>query len=232
MYRTITFGTLFLILFTASQSFAQKDPVISVTGQGEVELPADIIQFNINMNAEGDTPQDAYNLHQKREKVLVQLLEQYDIQEKNIRFQPISINKSFTDEMVPGQGRQRKEIFRTNQQVSLELSDFDVYEKIQVTLIENDFDQFSGNFRSSEQVEGEDQALRNAIQQAQKKAGIIADEANLTLGDIQSINYHDVQYSPRGQLESMAMRADSQSLMQYEQTVVVRASVSIQFGIE
>ncbi|MDZ7691259.1 MAG: SIMPL domain-containing protein [Balneolaceae bacterium] len=154
------------------------------------------------------------------------------MKESNIRFQPISINRSYTDEMVPGQGRERKEIFRTSQQVSLELSDFDIYEKIQVTLIENDFDQFSGNFLSTEQTEGEDEALRRAMQQAQKKAEIIVQEANLKLGGIQSVNYHDVQYMPRQQVESMAVRADSQSLMQYEQTVVVRASVTVQFLIE
>lgn len=223
----------FCLIVPFAQAQQSQDNVISVTASGEVELPADIIQFNINLNAEADTPQQAYDLHKEREKVLVQLLDKYEIKEDNIRFQPISIQKRYQDEYVSGQGRERKEVFQTNQQVSLNLKDFEVYEKIQVTLIENSFDQFNGNFLSSDQSEGEDEALRQAMKEAQQKADIIAQEANIEIGGIKSINYHENQYYPSRQMETMAMKAaDSQSLMKYEQTVVLQASVTIQYLIK
>ncbi|MFH5832883.1 SIMPL domain-containing protein [Halalkalibaculum sp. DA3122] len=209
-----------------------QDNIISVTASGEVELPADIIQFNINLNAEADTPQKAYELHKEREKVLVDLLDRYEVNEDQIRFQPISIQKRYTDEYVPGGERERKEIFQTKQQVSLALRDFEIYEQIQVTLIEHSFDQFSGNFLSSDQQQGEDEALRQAMRKAQNKVDIIAEEAGVVLGDIKSINYHESQYYPGQRMESMAMKAaDSPSLMQYEQTVILEASVTIQYTI-
>ncbi len=219
----------FCFIISAVQAQQSKDNVISVTANGEVELPADIIQFNINLNAEADTPQQAYNFHKKRETVLVQLLDKYKVQEDNIRFQPISINSRYTDEYI---NRKRKQVFQTSQQVSLNLKDFDTYEKIQVTLIENGFDQFSGRFLSSDQEEGEDEALRQAIQAAKDKATIIAEESNLQLGKIKSINYRQNQYRPSRQRESMAMRADSPGLMEYDQTVVLQASVTMEFSIK
>ncbi|MDR8390532.1 SIMPL domain-containing protein [Aliifodinibius sp. S!AR15-10] len=222
----------FFLIATISNAQQQQEHVVSITTSGEVELPADIIQFNINLNAEQDTPQKAYDLHKKREKVLVKLLDKYDVAEENIRFQPISINKGYTDEFRAGQGRERIPVYRTNQQVSLTLKNFDVYEKIQVTLIENGFDQFNGNFLSSDQTKGEDDALRQAIKEAKNKADIIAKEADLKLGGIKSINYQESQMYPRQQMETMAMRsADSQSLMKYDQTVILKASVTMEFII-
>ncbi len=220
----------FCLFISTVHAQSNGSNTVSVTAQGEVELPADIIQFNINLNAEGDTPQEAYNLHKKREKVLVRLLQKYEIKEENIRFQPLSISKRYEEDYSTGK-RDRKEIFNTSQQVSLQLKDFDIYEKIQVTLIEHDFDQFNGTFLSTEQKQGEDEALRKALQKARQKAEIIAEESDITLGTVHNINYHESQFYPGRQRETMAMSPDSQSLMQYQQTVVLQASVTIQFLI-
>ncbi|MDX1618933.1 MAG: SIMPL domain-containing protein [Balneolaceae bacterium] len=224
--------TTSLLLFNSPDLWAQNgDHIISVTTRGEVELPADIIQFNINLNAEADSPQQAYELHTEREKVLVKLLDTYQIGEENIRFQPVSIRKNYRDNYRPGDSRERTVVYHTSQQVILRLKDFNAYEEIQVTLIENEFDNFSGSFLSSQREEGEESALRKAIGNARRKAEIIAKESGVRLGGIRQIRYGESQVFPAMEQEMMARAADSQSLMKFDQTVVVQASIRIDFFI-
>ena len=185
--------------------------------------------ISININAEEKTPEAAFDTHKKREAVLASLLKEFDIKEESINFEPIRINKR-----TNYNNRQEEVTVNTNQQVSVSFSDFEIYEKIQVSLIENGFDSFNGSFSSSELEEGKDKALVSAIQQAKEKATFIAQQSGVTLGNIQTINYseHQVNYPP------MAMEADvgrfkseSASMMDFAQTVSVTSTISINFEI-
>lgn len=221
--RVLTF-ILTLLVITGT---ADAQNVININATADVLVPADKIAFNININAEGDTPQQAYDLHKKREKVLVQLLKKHDIQEENINFQPISITEVT-------QGRyddERQEFIRTRQRVTLTMDDFELYEKIQLTLIENNFDEFSGDFMSGETKQGEDEALKKALEIARDKATIIAGETGLTISGIKDISYSYSRNGPRPVME-MALQKSSDSLMEFEQTVSISASVSVTYNFD
>lgn len=217
---------ILLIPFTLT---AQDRGVITITSEGAVELPADIILFTVNLNAEGDSPQKAYNLHKQREKVLVQLLDRYGIEEKDINFEPVSISKTNLGRPYT----KEESVYQTRQMVSLRLSDFDIYEKIQISLIEQDFDNFSGNFLSTKAEEGKDTALQRAISTAKEKAAIIAEEAGIKIGHIVGIDYSHQQIGPlyaRSQ-EMLSVQSSDSQLMKYDQVVTVTANVTIKFQI-
>lgn len=219
---------LFLSLLFVSQTTDPQPPGLSITTTAEVELPADQIQFNINVNAEAQTPQEAYNLHQQREKALVKLLDQYKISEEDIGYEPISIAKN----QNYNRNNEGETTYQTRQMVHVTLEDFSIYEKIQIRLIEAGFDNFSGQFTSTEFEEGKEQALRKAIQQAKSKAEIIAEETGIDLGTVLNINYNYEQVQPYAR-ETLQMKAqsDTGSLLKYNQTVTVSASISIEFAI-
>ncbi|NGP76016.1 SIMPL domain-containing protein [Balneolaceae bacterium YR4-1] len=217
---------LFLIPFTLK---AQDRGVITISSEGSVELPADIIQFTVNLNAEGDSPQKAYNLHKEREKVLVQLLDKYAVEEEDINFEPVSVSKTNLGRPYT----KEESVYQTRQMVSLRLSDFDVYEKIQISLIEQDFDNFSGNFLSTKAGEGKDTALQRAIRAAKEKAAIIAQEAGIKIGRIVGIDYSHRQIGPvyaRSQ-EMLSVQSSDSQLMKYDQVVTVTANITIKFQI-
>ncbi|MDX1586451.1 MAG: SIMPL domain-containing protein [Balneolaceae bacterium] len=222
--------TLFIFIFLLPITLiAQERGVITISSEGLVELPADIIRFSINLNAEGDSPQNAYNLHKKRESALVQLLEKYKIEEEHINFEPVSISKTNLGRPYT----EKESVYQTRQMVSLQLSDFEIYEKIQISLIEQDFDNFSGNFLSTKAEEGKDTALRRAIRTAKEKARIIASEAGLKTGHIVAIDYSHQQIGPvyaRSKEMLSVQSADSQ-LLKYDQVVTVTANVTIKFQI-
>lgn len=215
---------IILVSFICIATATQAQNLISINASAEVLVPADEISFRITLNATAKTPQEAYDLHQKRENVLVDLLKKHNIEEENINFEPISISQSHT------RGQEDQQV-QTRQTVILSLNDFDTYEKIQITLIENDFDNFSGNFRSSKSQKGEDDALKKALKTAREKADIIAEEEKLAILEIKEISYSHNQGPPRPMME-MRMAGDSGSLMEFDQTVSISANVSVSYAFK
>jgi uncharacterized protein YggE len=218
--------SIILTLFVISVTVKAQD-VINIHASAEVLVPADKIAFQINLNAESDTPQAAYKLHKKRENVLVQLLKEHGLAEKNINFDPISISR-VTDNRY---NESSKKFVQTRQRVALTLAEFSLYEDIQLTLIENDFDEFSGNFISSELEKGENEALKKALKIAHDKASIIATETGLTISGIKNIDYSYNQSGPQPMME-MAARTSSANLMEFDQTVNVSATVTVMYKFE
>ncbi len=222
--------TLVLITGIGCNTLAQQ-PIesnrISINMTASELVEADVIVFNININAEGKSPQEAFNIHKQRENILAELLQEFDIKDEDIRFQPISINKRYRND-------NRSQVSMTNQQVSVSFSNFEIYEEIQVALIENSFDSFNGSFSSSKLQLGKNKALVKAIEGAKLKAELIANTTGVTLGDVVHISYSDyiVTPSPRMARSDMLMveSADA-SMMDFDQSISVTASISIQFAI-
>ena len=216
--------TLFLALFIFTAT-GQAQNEISINAAAQVLVPADKIAFQINLNAEGNTPQEAYDLHKKREKVLVRQLKKHDIKDEDLNFEPISINKRYNDSY---RDKEKKRI-QTRQNVILTLDNFDIYEQIQITLIENNFDEFSGNFTSSETEKGKNEALKEALKVAREKAEIIASETEVSITGIKNISHSYSSRPPRPMMEMTASRAADSSLLEFDQTVSVSANVSVTY---
>jgi len=223
--------TLSVFLFgmgcaTQAQQIVTNQEKISINMTASESIEADVIVFNININAEGDTPRNAFSLHKERETVLANLLKKFDINEEDINFQPIRINKRYTN-------NGKSQLSATSQQVSVTFTDFEIYEDIQLTLIENNFDSFNGNFSSTKMEEGKEKALLSAIEAAKQKAEIIAKVSGVTLGNVINISYSDyVVTRPKSYARTEMMTMDaSSSMMDFAQTVSITANVSIEFAI-
>jgi len=215
-----------LILLPAGSAYAQDDDnTISVNASASVEIPADRIAFNINLNAEADTPQKAYDQHQKREEVLLELLNKHQIEEEHINVQPIAIARHNT------RNEDQETRIRTRQQIRLTLSDFEQYEEIQIALIESGYDEFNGQFMSSESDSGQDDALRKAIKTAREKAELIAQESDVQITSIKSINfsYNDDPPRPVQSVAAYRSQSDSSLITEYGQTISVSARVSVHY---
>ncbi len=202
--------TLFISLFIFSTSaFAQQE--ISINAAAEVQVPADKIIFQINLNAEGDNPQETYELHKEREKVLVEQLKKHDIKEEDLKFDPISINKTYNGNRHTNQEKR----IQTRQSVTLTLDDFDI-----------------GSFTSSKSKKGEDEALKKALQQAREKAELIAEESGVTIKGIKNINHSASSGPPRPMMEMTASKASDGNLLEFDQSVSVSANVSVVYNFE
>lgn len=228
MHRYATALTVFLLVIGCSTTAQIPDNLrtISINMSATESVPADLIIFNVNINAEGATPQKAFDLHKQRETVLADLLKSFDIEEDEINYQPIRISKQ-------SRNRDRDQYSVTSQQVSVTFSDFEIYEDIQLRLIENDFDSFSANFSSTELEEGKDRALSAAIESAKERAEFIASAMGVNVVQVKTIHYSDhVIGNYRSSSDAMMMRAESSSsMMDFAQTVNVRASINVTFEL-
>lgn len=226
MRKTACFLFALLLGVTLNLHAQDGSRSINVTTEGQVEVPADLIHFRITVNARADTPQKAYELHKQRESRLVELLRRFEVAEGDIRYQPVSINR------FSNRGDNDDPPVETRQQVTLTLRDSEIFERIQVGLIEAGFDQFGGEFTSSQLDSARDEALGKAVDMAWEKARLIAGRAGLELGEIMEINYGETQLTPRQEMARMSSDAPSGgSLDRYAQSVAVTASVSVSFAI-
>lgn len=223
------FLLLSFLLTAQTPVSTDPEPSMTISATGKVEVPANQIQFRINMNAVAESPQQAYALHQKREEALVDLLKKYEVTEKDISYEPISISK------IRHYDRENadKVEYQTQQTVALTLHDFEIYEKIQVGLISHGFDNFSGHFTNTEIEKAKNEALRRAINEAREKATLIARETGVSLGPVTRIDYSfdDVQPYLREEMQMKAVASDS-GLMEYKQSVSVSARITIHYAIQ
>lgn len=224
---------LILMLFVGCKATAQpmhptqNEQIITISTSATELLPADQIIFNITINAEEESPQLAFNRHKEMETELASMLKEMDIDETNIRFQPVRISKSYRND-------RKDQYSQTNQQVQVTFSDFALYEELQIALINTGFNSFNASFSSSKIAEGKNTALKKAIETAKEKASIIAQSAGVRLGGIKSISYGDFSVQPFQELRTSAdfSLAKAPSLMDFEQTVAVTANISIEFYIQ
>lgn len=221
------FFPAFIFSFTGLHAQDSVKPTINIDISATEILPADLLIFNVQINSEENSPQSAFETHRKREAVLAELLKEFDIDEDNIKYEPIRISKRY-------RGDDERMTTVTSQSVFITFEDFDIYEKIQISLIENGFDSFNGQFSSSKIEDGKEKALKKAIEAARKKAELIAETSGVDLGRVQKINFSDHNIGFGGRAHAMEMPPPSMedSMMDFPQTVTVTANISISFAIE
>lgn len=227
MRAFVLLSAIFYLTGYSATAQTPSDPLrsINISMTATELVPADQIIFNVNINAENRTPEAAFKKHQEMEGQLAELIKEMGLSEDNIRFHPVRISKSYRN-------NREDQYSQTNQQVSLTFSDFDLYEELQITLIENGFDSFNASFSSSELETGKEKALLLAIEAAHKKAAIIAEASGVELGPVKTISYGDYTLAPSYRMEAdMGRTMSASSMMEFAQTVSVSANISIEYYI-
>jgi uncharacterized protein len=218
---------LFLTL-TACGTSAQSNerhnsvqPTILIDATGEFQAPADIIWFQINLNRFDKEAEKAFEEHKKLERYLTDLLLEQGYNHDDINANPVSISpRRYTND----QG------FETSQRVSVKLTEITRFESMQILLIQNGFDNFSGSFSTSMQKEASENALEDAVAKARRSAEILAGASGLRVGEAVSIEYTS-SYGPVYR-EAMALsRADAGDggMLQFQTTITVQENVRVKF---
>lgn len=223
MKKILPLSILFFLLFTFSNlAQSQNHSTVSVQAEGEVSVTADIILFQININRFKDTAQEAFSQHKEQESFLTSLLKEKGIDEQHITAQPINIS--------PRRQSNRTGV-ETRQQVILTLEDITQFEEMQLALIENGFDNFSSRFSAKQLTDARDRALEKAVEEARRKAELIAQASGKQLGDIKSINYGSRTSQPVFRTMDVAMEVGTESLLQFEHSLSIKERVDIVYEL-
>lgn len=210
---------------------AQHQPVpvngsqLTITSNGEAMVPADIASMSVNISISHENAERAFELHRERESFLAGLLEELEFEDEQINYRPITVR--------PNRQRDGEIHSSTTQQIQLQLNDIEMLGELQVTLIQNGFDNFSGSLSSTMLEEASDEALKQAVDNARKDAQILASAAGRNLGTIISIEHRsDQNYRPVALAEAFEVRAMSDagpSMQNFSQMVSVQKQVTIVF---
>lgn len=226
MKSRICLFTLIIFLSITKFSVAQAsytERSITIDASAEIAIPANIVNFNIQLTVTASDAGEAFTQHKERESFLAELIKKEGLQNESLSFHPVSLNSGTTRE-----GANR---YSTMQSVSLALTDFTLFERIQQILVENGFANFRGSFNSSERQIGEDEALKQAIANAQKKAFIIAKSIDKQITGIKSVEHHASPVTFVLDSRSLAASAMPSSMMEFEQTIKVSSQIRIVFEI-
>lgn len=220
-YIIIPLFTLF-VGCTSPQTLIGQDSSNSITidATGEVFAPADEIIFNITINRIDEEASQAFANHKKLEQVLTELINEQNIDEEYVNAYPISISPRRHNQ-DPG--------FETRQNVSIRLQDLDQFESMQLTLIENGFDNFSASFSTSEVESAREEALVKAVENARDKAATLARAAGVELGSVYNIEYTSSSGVMRREMAMMSADSYSGSLIQMQRTIPISESVRVHF---
>lgn len=197
---------------------------ITISSTGEAVLPADIALLTITIGVSNPDAERAFELHKEREAYLANLLTEMEFSEDKIRYEPISIR--------PERQRDGAVHTATSQRVRLELDDFEQLSELQVELISNDFDNFSGSFASSKIDQGNRRALRQAVTNARADAELLAEAAGKAIDQVLWIEHTaDRGYRQPVAFEGAQLRSADYgpSLGDFSQTITVQKNIQIRF---
>jgi len=197
---------------------------ITISSTGKAEVPADIAILSITIGGSNPDAERAFELHKEREAYLANLLTEMKFSDEKIRYEPISIR--------PERQRDGAVHTATRQRIRLELDNFEQLSKLQVELISNEFDNFTGSLASSEIEQGNKRALRQAVSNAIADAELLADAAGKSVDQVLWIEHSaDRGYRQPVTLESSQLRSADYgpSLGDFSQTITVNKNIKIRF---
>jgi len=162
---------LFLSITIFSAIYPNDNIEVTIECRGIGSIIADRIIFEINLRLQEDEYRLAFENHKQKMQELTEILNDYNIADSVIHFSLFSIHKGIdrTD---------RREVFTTDQRVTVLVSDFIVYEKLQMSLISKGFYDFSTKFSASKPDIGKRKAIKNAIFSAEQQIAEIAKGLN------------------------------------------------------
>lgn len=205
---------------------AEKSESITISSSGEAIVPADMAILSVTISVTNEDAEHAFDLHKERESFLANLLTDLELPDEKISYQPISIR--------PNRQRDGATHTSTSQNVTIELDNFDQLSEIQLKLISNEFDNFSGSLASTQMQEGAEEALKKAVENARADAEILAEASGKQLGDVLWIDHtSDGLYRPAKLSESVRLQtADyGPSLGDFSQTISIQKRIQIKFEL-
>ena len=206
-------------------SGAIKANTITVSSIGEAVVPVDYAILSVNISVSNSDAERAFELHKERESYLANLLADLELADEKIDYQPITIR--------PNRQRDGSTHTITSQQVVMELEDFEQLSEIQLMLISNEFDNFSGSLASSKMEEGARRALRQAVANAREDAELLAEASDRELGEVLWIDHSaDRGYRPPMAYETASLRVADMagpSLGDFSQSITVQKRIEIRF---
>ncbi|HET8885308.1 MAG TPA: SIMPL domain-containing protein [Salinimicrobium sp.] len=201
-----TFFTLLMFIVGLNMNAQQQHPpLVSVVGEGIVEVVPDQVILQARVEHEGLNPSEVKRKNDEVLDAIFKFLKKEGIDSKDVQTTYLNLNKNYDYQT-------KTYSYSANQSISITIRDISKYEAIVTGLLQKGLNRIDGiTFDSSEIEKHQQEARRLAILEAKKKAELYASTLNQEIGKAYSISEtQDNNFRPYGP-EIMKMSADSSS---------------------
>jgi len=163
---------------------------LNINGNGSTEITPDIAYINIGVHSEAPTAVSAVSVNNTKAQKVMDALLLFGIQNKDLRTSNFSINS--LQKTDPSTGQVTGTYYAVDNNIIVTVRDLPKMGSLLDNAIQagaNSINnvQFDVADNTAARKQARDEAMQNAIQQAQE----LADAAGIELGDIQFINYSE-----------------------------------------
>lgn len=203
---------------------------LHVEGTGSVTIPADYATLTLGVTTSRTTVEEASKENADIMKKVLDALAQAGVAEKDIQTAQFQINPNIDYRYGDANGQQVITGYQVTNQVSVTLWDLDKAGQVLDAAVAAGVNE-SGSiaFRSTKEQEAADEAMKNAVAEAQRKAGLLAEAAGRTLGSLTSIQETSDGYYPLAKEMSMDSSAGT-PIMKGGVTVSCTVSMTYQLN--
>lgn len=229
MFKQIILTTS-LLMSTLAFAQTKQEEKIDVIAEAEIDIPADQVLFSINLNYKDyDNVKTAFDLHKSAETKLLSLLKKLKVPTKNITYSLISFQRQ-TEFMENGK---RRDYFGTQQNIDVKIEELASYPAFLIELVNEGFTNVSTAFTSSKANDFHATLIEKAIEQAKKKAEVMAKASGRKLGRVTRVS-DTVQSDPvfRAELGYAKMANNDGFISQIPQSVKKNVTVNVVFELE
>lgn len=228
---------LALLVAMQAPAMAQEAPRIaelSVSGDGVVLAKPDIATVSIGVVSEGPTARAALDANSSDMTKVVDSVRAAGIQERDIGTTGFNIDPVYSHQPIRPDGTQENPQivgYRVTNLVSVRIRDIDNSGAVLDAVVSAGANRVTGiEFGIAEPGRLEDEAMKNAISDARRKAQIIADAAGVRLVRILSVSTNANFGVPRFEARVAASDAKAVPILQGERSL--SANASLVFEIE
>jgi uncharacterized protein YggE len=230
MGRLISLTALLFFIIALSAYPQAQENYILVTAESQMQLPANVITFSINLAEEDTTAQLALKKIKKQENNLVQLLKDFNIPDSNVAYSLKRFGRTPAHEKKPI-------MYRTIEEVALKLNNSDEYESFQQKLLSIGIYLFHSNFTSTEINKSKDACLAKALDNSKEKAEQICRKLKRKLGkvlEVESGNKYQVANPEESFYKTsyLQVAAMDQNLINIPQRVTLTATVRVKYQLK
>ncbi len=228
--KTYVFSALLIGALAPGLSMAEETTAkITVTGQGRVETVPDMATITLGVTQDAKAASDAMRATSEAMGQALDSLTALGVEERDIQTSNISLNPVWTGNY--NDGDRRITGYLASNTVRVRVRDLDALGELMDAVIQDGANAFQGlSFGVADPQPLQDEARKNAVSEAMRKAQIMAEAAGLTLGSVRSMSEAG-NTAPRPVMMEMAAARSSDAVPVAAGEVSLSATVTMVFEL-